>query len=322
MKFKEIELSNNTGYKLKSLEIGLTSKCNFNCKYCCKYSLEGDEYISADDCIKIIKNLDYLERVKLSGGEVLIYFDECIKLLNYCRKKGIYTQINTNGSLLNKNKTNILEDAGLNVLHFSLNFSNSKDYTRYYNLSNLIFFRIVENIKNSLNCNNLDTVVESIIFKETEDNILNTHKFLTALGVTKHEVQLGIPIENNKWENLTDLQKLTEITKSLIMIKNEDVKIYFSCFRKNIPGNLFEELLSFAEGKKNVFFPDCIEGKSQLHLHSNGDIIICELGFPEVIGNAFNGTDLNFKNQRLPKKLEEFISNHSCRKEYCEICKA
>lgn len=321
MKFKEIELANETSCKLTSLEIGLTSICNFNCKYCCKYSTEGDKYISAADCIEIIKDLDYLKRIKLSGGEVLIYFDECMKLLNYYKEKGIQTQINTNGSLLDKNKIKALEDAGLNILHFSLNFFNSKDYAHYYNRNGSMFFKVVDNIKSSLSCNNLDTVVETIIFKETEDKVFGVHKFLADLGVTKHEIQLGIPIGNNKWENLTNLQKLTEIIKNLIMRKDENVEVYFSCIKNNIPEELFEEIISFANGKKNnIFFPNCIEGKNQLHQHSNGDILICELGCPTVIGNVFNGTDLNSIHQKLPKKLEEFISNHSCKKE-CYVIK-
>lgn len=317
MKFKEIEMTNNGDNKLTSLEIGLTSICNFHCKYCCRYFVKGDKYIPAEDCIKIIKDIDSLKRVKLSGGEVIIYFNECVKILNYCREKGIQTQINTNGSLLNKNKIKTLEDAGLNVLHFSLDFSNPKDYVHYYNHSDSMFFKIVDNIESSLNCNNLDTVVETIIFKETEDKILNVHKFLTDLGVVKHEIQLGIPIDNNKWENLTSIQKLVEIIKDLTLGKDENVEIYFSCFKKNMPDEIFKKMLGFAAVKKNnVFFPDCIEGKNQLHLHCNGDILICELGCPTVIGNVFKGTDLNLIHQKMPKELKEFISNHSCKKEY------
>lgn len=322
MKFKGIELAKNTNYKLTSLEIGLTSICNFHCKYCCKYSAEGDKCISADDCIEIIKEVNSLKRIKLSGGEVLIYFDECVKLLNYCREKGIQTQINTNGSLLDRKKIKTLKNAGLNVLHFSLNFFNSKDYVRYYDCSDSMFFKIVENIKSSLNCNNLDTVVETIIFKETENKILGVHKFLTDLGVTKHEIQLGIPIGNEKWESLTNLKKLTEIIKNLIIKKDENVEVYFSCIKKNIPEEMFKKIISFTEASKNnIFFPDCIEGKSQLHLHSNGDVLICELGCPIVIGNVFRGTDLNSIHKKLPKELKEFISNHSCKKEYYPVVK-
>ena len=100
------------------------------------------------------------------------------------------------------------------------------------------------------------------------------------------------------------------------MEKDENVEIYFSCVRDNIPKKLFEEIKSFAKEKRNVFFPSCIEGKNQLHLHNNGDILICELGCPTVIGNILNGTDLNSILQKPPKKLKEFISNHTCKKEY------
>jgi len=317
MKFKGIELENNRSKKLTSLEIGLTSSCNFKCKYCCKYSTKDDKYISAEDCIKIIKDLDRLERVKLSGGEVLLYFDECVRLINYCKERGMLTQVNTNGSLLNGNKVKALEDAGLNILHFSLDFLNPEDYVNYYNQSDSMFFKILSNIKNSLNCTNLDTIVETIVFKETEDELLNMHKFLTDLGVKKHEIQLAIPIDSNKWNNLTDINKLFKIVKDLILKKDKDSEIYFSCFRKNIPEEILKKMLDLAaEKESNVFFPDCIEGKNQLHLHCNGDILICELGYPKVIGNVFKGTDLNSIHQTMPKELEEFISNHSCRKEY------
>ncbi|NIP41477.1 MAG: radical SAM protein, partial [candidate division Zixibacteria bacterium] len=41
-----------------------------------------------------------------------------------------------------------------------------------------------------------------------------------------------------------------------------------------------------------VYFPTCVEGVSQLHLHSNGEILICDIGNPVVVGNINKGDSL------------------------------
>ena len=130
MSFKAIELrpACEQPFVLEALEIGLSSNCNFRCDYCCAYKLNDHKFLRGESVNQILEDAPHLKRVKLSGGEVLIYFDECVKVIEYCQRRGISTQVNTNGSLLNAEKIRILEEAGLGCLHFSCNFCDSQAF--------------------------------------------------------------------------------------------------------------------------------------------------------------------------------------------------
>src|SRR5262245_36645882 len=91
--FKTIELGDKQDFRLTALEIGLSSNCNFRCDYCCAYELNDRKFMSADRVIAILEDAPDLERVKLSGGEVLIYFEECRAVVEYCTERGLLTQI-------------------------------------------------------------------------------------------------------------------------------------------------------------------------------------------------------------------------------------
>lgn len=315
MSFKCIELKKDKENKLESLEIGLTSWCNFRCTYCCAYQTDDTDFLSPDKIIHIIDDLPDLKRIKLSGGEVLGYFDECLQVIDYCTSRGIAVQVNTNGSLLDRQKIRQLEKAGLEVLHFSLNFTNSKDFKKYYHVEEKVFHRIKNNIIISTQCSSMDTVVETILFKETENNMGEIYRFIYGLGVRKHEIQYGIPIDKKKWYEISSGDRLLTIIDLLTEIKKQDSKIFFSCIDLTPCSPIYQKLKK-NEDKTGIYFPSCIEGRKQLHLHNNGDILICELGYPAVIGNVFKGTRLKDIFTDMPPILEKFRESHNCGKNY------
>lgn len=81
--------------------------------------------------------------------------------------------------------------------------------------------------------------------------------------------------------------------------------LYFTCMDR------FMEALGFRE-QPGVYFPHCIEGKTQLHLHGNGDILISELCHPVVIGNIYKGTSLKDIYKPMPVELERFLDRQPC----------
>ncbi|MNU05394.1 hypothetical protein D3C72_2501830 [compost metagenome] len=56
----------------------------------------------------------------------------------------------------------------------------------------------------------------------------------------------------------------------------------------------------------------CIEGKTQLHLHGNGDILISELCYPVVIGNIYKGTKLADIFKDMPPALQDYLEREPC----------
>lgn len=312
--FKAIESDSYDDIRLESLEIGITSKCNFNCRYCCAYDKKSDLMLSSTDVIGIIKELPDLKRVKLSGGEVTIFFDDCEKIIEYCAGEGIETQINTNGSLLDKNKINRLNRAGLDYMHISVNHTDSRQFSEYYSVDKKVFKNIARNLRLCAKQKNLDTIAETIIFSSTEDSICDVHRYISSLGVRKHEIQLGIPVVQAGWKELTPVPALVSSIKRLIDEKCESTELYFSCLEANLSDCVMKALRSYVGKKDGIHFPSCVEGRRQLHLHNNGDVLICELGYPVVINNIFKGKSLSEMLADPPDNLVEFVKSHKCDK--------
>ena len=80
-----------------------TYRCNFRCEYCDVWTYKEDE-LSTSEVKAMIDELAGLgmRRFSFNGGEPLLRAD-IGELISYCRQKGVFTTMFTNGSLLAKN---------------------------------------------------------------------------------------------------------------------------------------------------------------------------------------------------------------------------
>jgi MoaA/NifB/PqqE/SkfB family radical SAM enzyme len=309
MSFKDIELDRAEDFKLESLEIGLTSVCNFACDYC--NVVLGKSLLPAETIIDKIKDLEHLKRVKLSGGEVTVHLDECIKVIEFCSSRGIKVQINTNGTLLDAGKIRVLEDVGLDCLHVSLDAYNASDFARYYRKAEKFFHKVIDTIQLSAQSRQITTVVETIMFKETVDKAVKIADCIYETGARHHEVQYGVYVPHTRWNETISKEALQDVMVELVIHKKPDMNMYFSC----LPFDKMDFYKRIDGKQDNVFFPSCIEGKKQLHLHHDGSVMICELGHPMILGNVFQGLDLNRMYDSVPRDLLSFTACGTCRKD-------
>jgi len=304
MKYKSLELNKPLTYELEGLEIGVTSNCNFRCDYCCAYNRNDGQSINAKEVIRILGELPDLKRVRLSGGEVTLKFQDCVEIVSYCSSRGIQTQLNSNGSLLNAERINQLVEAGLTTIHISFNFTTADAFSRYYNIHPSIYDKIRENIT-LFAATSVDTVLETLLFSETQDNMQEISDHVYGMGVRTHEIQNSIIMDHTGWKSIAAREQLKNAVNELITRKKADTILYFTCMDR------FMEALGFAE-QPGVYFPHCIEGKKQLHLHGNGDILISELCHPVIIGNIYKGTSLAELYSNMPAPLAEFLDKQPC----------
>lgn len=304
MRYKSLELDKPLTYELEGLEIGVTSNCNFRCDYCCAYNRNDGQSIKAGEVIRILEELPGLKRVRLSGGEVTLKFQDCVEIVTYCSSRGIATQLNSNGSLLNAERIGQLVTAGLTTIHISFNFTDAEAFSRYYNIHPSIYEKIRENIT-LFAATSVDTVLETLLFNETQDNMKEISEHVYAMGVRTHEIQNSIIMDHTGWKSIAAREQLKNAVNELITQKNEDTILYFTCMDR------FMEQLGFQE-QPGVYFPHCIEGKKQLHLHGNGDILISELCHPVIIGNIYEGTSLKDLYSNMPAPLAQFLDKLPC----------
>ena len=304
MRYKALELDKPLTYELEGLEIGVTSNCNFRCDYCCAYNRNDGQSIKAKEVIRILDELPGLKRVRLSGGEVTLKFDDCVEIVAYCASRGIQTQLNSNGSLLNAERIGQLVTAGLTTIHISFNFTTAEAFSRYYNIHPSIYEKIRENIT-LFAATSVDTVLETLLFSETQDNMKEISDHVYAMGVRTHEIQNSIIMDHTGWKSIAAREQLKNAVNELIARKKEDTILYFTCMDR------FMDALGFEE-QPGVYFPHCIEGKKQLHLHGNGDILISELCHPVIIGNIYEGTSLKDLYSNMPAPLAQFLDKQPC----------
>jgi MoaA/NifB/PqqE/SkfB family radical SAM enzyme len=306
MDFKFLETAQQGEPGLRAVEVGVTSRCNLRCDYCCAYDLEERRILSARECIEVLSGLPHLERVKLSGGEVLLRFEECREIVRWCSERGLFTQINTNATLLDPPRIAALAEAGLKVLHVSLNHTDRDSYARFYRVRPTFFDTIVGAIGDTVRDGRIEVVAETILFDETRLQLADVHHFAAGLGVRKHEIQMEIPSIHTGYSAGLSREVIARSIGDLLARRHPEVALYFSCLSVYFPPS--DELWSLIarQPPTGVVATNCIEGRSQLHVHSNGDVLICELGCPEVIGNVFEGS-LQAIFESRPEKLRAFL---------------
>lgn len=112
--------------KLNEVIIELTGNCNLNCDFCFnKKGKKNPEQLSKQAVFKVIEEIkETANAVRFTGGEPFLRKD-LKDILQYAKKNKIYTILNTNGALINKNNISALAyvDDILISLH---DFSNIK----------------------------------------------------------------------------------------------------------------------------------------------------------------------------------------------------
>ncbi len=304
MAYKSLELVKPELYTLEGLEVGLTSSCNFKCDYCCAYQRNDGESLDGQEVIRILEELPGLKRVRLSGGEVTMKYKDCVEVVSYCASRGIQTQLNSNASLLNEAKVEELVQAGLTTIHISFNFTMAEGFSRYYKLPPAVYTRILENIRMFARTK-VDTVLETLLFEETQHCLTDISAMVYDLGVRTHEIQNSIVMNHTGWKAIAAREQLKRAVDELIAAKREDSVLFLTCMDR------FAEELGIRE-QPGVYITQCIEGKTQLHLHGNGDILISELCYPVVIGNIYKGTKLEDIFSSMPPALEDYLQREPC----------
>lgn len=305
MTYKALELDNPDTYELEGLEVGITSNCNFRCDYCCAYQRNDGQSIRGMDVIKLLEELPHLRRVRLSGGEVTLKYQDVYEVVKYCGSRGIQTQLNSNGSLLTPERIDELSAEGLTTIHISFNFTTEEEFSAYYHIHPSVYRKIRENITYFANHSSVDTVLETLLFSETQNNMKAINEHVYSMGVRTHEIQNSIVMDHSGWKAIAAREQLKQAVHDLIAMKQEDMTLYFTCMDR------FMDRLGFKE-QPGVYFPNCIEGKKQLHLHGNGDVLISELCYPVVIGNIYKGTSLKDLYQNMPQPLTDFLERQPC----------
>ncbi len=102
-------------------EIAVTYRCNLNCEFC-YVGDHPDAELNTNDLKKIIfkiYNEAMIPSVSFTGGEPLLR-EDIVSLISYASQIGVWTNIITNGTLLNRSLVHELKQAGLSSAQVSI----------------------------------------------------------------------------------------------------------------------------------------------------------------------------------------------------------
>lgn len=143
------------------LQLDMNQNCNLRCCHCIKKSPElmakiyGKETLSWNDYKNIIDEGQEYECPSMSpcGINEPLLMKDLEKYLKYARDHGfIDIMINTNGTLLTKERTKKLLDAGLTRIRFSIDAATQETYSRIRGRGN--YHKVIKNIEQFLDLKN------------------------------------------------------------------------------------------------------------------------------------------------------------------------
>lgn len=113
-----VPLPDNLG-TVEFLQIEPTTRCNFNCKFCCGRHFEQTD-ISYKTFEHALDQLPDLRHIELQGeGEPFLH-PRLFDMIRLARNKGIKVSTITNGSLFTRDNINKILDSGINCIRISI----------------------------------------------------------------------------------------------------------------------------------------------------------------------------------------------------------
>ncbi len=272
---------------LMTINIWVTTKCNFNCIYCYEkkniYEKKDMSYQIANDTAKFIVNfLAYKKisncNINFHGGEPLInngIIWLIIEKLNQNKNCKYKFSMTTNGSLLNED---IIAKFLIKLDKISVSLDGNRDTfykNRNNNISEVDFKHIIQNTI-LMQSKGINTVVRMTLRPEQVSLFFENIKFFINLGLVK--IDYALDIQNSIWNMglLDDLLK--QIRRVRKYIKDYNLKADIDGIEPEI---LHECGI-------------CQGGISNLNIDIDGNIYPCVFATRNnqfVIGNIYNGID-------------------------------
>jgi len=307
-----------------------THRCNLTCRHCSASAGEKTEgELTTNQAKKVIDKLNKfgVSQIAFSGGEPLVRQD-IFELTKYASDKGIYVGIDSNGTLITKEKAQEIINAGIKYVRVSIDGSNAQLHDSLRGVPGA-FEKSIAGIKNVVG--KLSTSICTTVTKQNYTDFENIINLAESLGVDHALFDEFIPVGRAKEIQNLDLspQEREEFLRKLYKKMKEskvDIVIAFteitrvglqvdSCktiaptYNGNFRGIFKKTFAKIAGG--------CSVGRFVLLIKPNGEIHPCSfLQIP--IGNALTD-DLKKLWKKNPILMELRKRNNF--KPECGICK-
>ncbi|MBN2095716.1 MAG: radical SAM protein [Candidatus Aenigmarchaeota archaeon] len=277
----------------------VTDYCNAKCKSCSFWKTKKPTFPKKEELPMIVNALHSkldCKFLQITGGETLTY-PYISELVRLARKKGMITQLMTNGSLVSEDTIKKLCDAGLDILAISIDHHDDKVMEKYRGIPGLPA-KIRKDIK-KLKKTNLLVPAGICLSKYNIGALEKTAEHALLLGFD--EVYFCWPIQstestyklgNDEYDsaNLSNEQIITAINTIIKLKKRFGYKISHTYEH-------LEDILRYYKSEKQKF--PCKAGENLFYLDNHLDVYRC-MTLPDKLGNILGDVEV-IKNAHCEK---------------------
>jgi len=289
-------------HRLTSVEVTVSNWCNLRCRHCAV----GDSLVAHEaDRLPldlILRRLDEAEglmTLSLTGGELsgslAALRSFVLPLLRYARDRGLKTQVNTNLTFeLGRYE---LIAPYVDVFHITWNYRDLHHFHRIVRghgradvapaASEALYTRIVENAR-ALAAQGCFVSAETMVNRETADDLGEMNRFLASLGCRRHEVH---PMYPSDWASDLPVLPLAEFRDAVhrfLAEREPQLWVLFGTFPffpcSPLPED--QEILSLVRSAPNVTVRNCPDGRNRLNIDGfTGDVRVTDFAAVPPLGN-------------------------------------
>lgn len=231
-------------HKLIQLDVNITNRCNLNCVHC---GIDAERTSTIPemtlgeykDLFVDARDLG-AEKLDITGGEPVLRRD-LPDIVSAGSSLGYYVKLNTNGTLLTRNRLVQLKERGLDGIAISLDGSTPERYGHIRRTGESEFYRSVETIRLSKELG-LYTKVNTVVFESTLDDIPHITQLCIDLGADAHRVCYFSPIGRGSRckEKPVDPCALISFVKEKMMSYTSEIDLSFGSPFSNSDTGCFE----------------------------------------------------------------------------------
>jgi radical SAM protein with 4Fe4S-binding SPASM domain len=322
----------------------LTDRCNLRCIQCGQWGERGVYLAEAGNpCRTELSEQDWIEFTEKNHTRIFhIYFwggepflrEDLLRIVQFASKKGITSEITTNGTYLYDYADKIL-DSGVDSLYISLD-GPEEIHNKIRKGSGNVFKKIVSGIERIIYLKrekHLSLPLLQVIMTltlENQKNIIDTYEIARQMGVDVFSFQLGL-FTTNELEKISSsrFQKefgcnprfwkgfirnmsgmdIEAVSEQINYIKNDSI-LHRKIAYHQTPNFEFDLQEYFFKPENQLTNRKCLIPWRYLEIRPDGDIALC-IDFPELIaGNIMHQNWKDIWNNEVNRKFRETISQN------------
>ncbi|MBI3051888.1 radical SAM protein [Candidatus Woesearchaeota archaeon] len=319
----EGELNEDNSFSLTRLEFNITSKCNLNCCYCANdFNLMSSKTLSLETMAHIMDRVGP-EIVNFTGGEPTLE-RVLVPAIQAAKERGIIVQLDTHATTLTTRRIDDLVVAGVDRFHVSYSTTREK-FREIRGVPKRLFHNLQRNLRHIAAIPSVELLCEAVLSTENYKDFPRLYKEVVDIGADEFQVQPLLPFGRADYKMLLPPGVMTEVIEGLYAIEDPrtPLKIWCSYITRCSPyaDRVYKEerstnkAIQSEQGRKQTgLSTGCLEGWTRLHIHNNGDVLICDLVNWPAIGNVYEKDILDIYNDTFLREVR------ATKPEACESC--